>query len=100
MNSKEQIRDYSSVLDAKYGKVGTSERAKFEEEAYSFYTGQLLKDARKQAHVTQAELAERIDSTKSYISRVENGDIIPSVGMFYKLIHALGMRVEIVSSLA
>lgn len=58
MNSKEQIRDYSSVLDAKYGKVGTSERAKFEEEANSFYTGQLLKDARKQAHVTQAELAE------------------------------------------
>ena len=50
-----QIRDYDSVLDAKYGKIGTPERAKFDEAAYSFYTSQLLSDARKEAGVTQAE---------------------------------------------
>ncbi len=64
--------------------------------AYAFYTGQLLHDARKEAKVTQAELAKRINSTKSYISRVENGDIIPSVAKFWEMITSLGMRLEIV----
>lgn len=99
MSTKNQINDYSAVLDAKYGKEGTPERAQFDEEAYSFYTGQILLDARKEAHVTQAELAKRINATKSYISRVENGTINPSAAMFYRIIGALGMRVEVVRTI-
>ena len=91
-----KIVDYDAVLDAKFGKEGTPERARAEEAAYSFYSGQILQDARKEAKVTQAELAKRINSTKSYISRVENGDIIPSVAKFWEMITSLGMRVEIV----
>ena len=56
----------------------------------------LLQEARKEAKVTQAELAERIQATKSYISKIENGAITPSVGVFYRIIAALGMRVEVV----
>ena len=93
---KNMITDISAELDKKYGAPGTAEREKFDEEAYAFYTGQLLQDARKEAKVTQAELAKRINSTKSYISRVENGDIIPSVAKFWEMITSLGMRVEIV----
>ncbi|MDR0763820.1 MAG: hypothetical protein LBF01_04925 [Bacteroidales bacterium] len=33
-----QIRDFDAVLDKRYGKHGTSERAKFDEEAYTFYS--------------------------------------------------------------
>ena len=76
---KKMITDISAELDTKYGAPGTPEREKFDEEAYAFYTGQLLHDARK-----------------SYISRVENGDIIPSVAKFWEMITSLGMRVEIV----
>ena len=90
------IVDYDLVLDAKFGKEGTPERAKAEEAAYSFYSGQILQDARKEAKVTQAELARRTNTTKSYISKVENGIITPSVGMFYRIIAALGLRVEVV----
>jgi hypothetical protein len=36
-----KIRNYSAVLEAKYGAHGTPERAKFDEEAYAFYTGQI-----------------------------------------------------------
>ena len=97
MNTNETtIQDYDAVLDARYGKVGTPERVKFEEEAYAYYTGLILRDARKDAKVSQAELARRTQTTKSYISRIENGVIIPSVAVFYRMIAALGMTVEIV----
>ena len=65
-------------------------------EAYSFYSGQILHDARKEANMTQAELAKRTHTTKSYISKIENGIITPSVGAFYRIISALGMRIEVV----
>ena len=94
-----QIRDYDIVLDTEFGKIGTPERASSIEEAYAFYSGQILHTARKAAGVTQAELAERINSTKSYISKLEKGHINPSAGLFFSIINALGMRVEIVKPL-
>ena len=94
------IVDYSAQLDKTFGKPGTPQRNKFDEDAYNFYTGLLLLEARKEAKVTQAELATRTHTSKSYISRVENGSINPSAGMFYRLIHALGLRVEITKALA
>ena len=96
MSKKEEpIYDVSAELAAEFGTPGTQERAKFDEEAYAFYTGQLLLEARKEAKVTQAELARRTNTTKSYISRVENGDIVPSVAKFWQMISSLGMRIEI-----
>ena len=91
-----KITDYDVVLDAKFGREGTPERAQAEENAYAFYSGQILMDARKEAKMTQVELAERTQTTKSYISKIEKGIITPSVGMFYRIIAALGMRVEVI----
>jgi len=93
------IRDYSAVLEAEYGKHGTPERAKFDEEAYAFYTSQILLDTRKQARLTQAELAQRIGANKSYISRIEKGITVPSVATFYRMVSAMGRSVELVPSL-
>jgi DNA-binding XRE family transcriptional regulator len=91
-----EIRDYDLVLDEKFGKQGSAERAEAEEEARTFYTGQILHDVRKEVKMTQSQLAEKVNVTKSYISRLENGGVVPSASMFYRIIHALGMRVEIV----
>lgn len=94
-----KIIDYDVVLDARFGKEGTIERARAEEAAYSFYSGKILQDARKEAKITQAELAKRTQTTKSYISKIENGVITPSVGLFYRIVAALGMRVEVVKTI-
>ena len=91
-----QIRDYDIVLDNEFGKPGTPERAAAEEQAYAFYSGQIIRQARKGEKVTQSELASRIGSTKSYISKIENGLLSPSVSTFYRIVGALGLRVEIV----
>jgi DNA-binding XRE family transcriptional regulator len=90
-----KIRDYSAVLEAEYGKHGTPERTKFDEEAWAFYTSQILLDARKNARLTQIELAGRIGVDKSYISRIEKGSTVPSVATFYRIVNALGLSVEL-----
>jgi len=100
MNTRDnKINNYSEILDKKYGAEGTVERNAFEQEAYDFYTGMILHQARKEAKVTQEELAKRTGTTKSYISRIENGSIIPSVGVFYRMISTLGMKIEIVKTI-
>ena len=91
-----QLRSYDAVLDAKYGNPGSPERIRFEEEAYSFYFGQALRDTRKEAKVTQQELARRVGTSKSYISKVEHGNILPSIGAYCRLLNALGRDIEIV----
>lgn len=91
-----QIVDYDMVLDAKFGKEGTPERAKAENDAYAFYTGQILLEARKDAKMTQSELAKKVGTNKSYISKIENGLIEPGVGLFLRIINALGLKFDIV----
>lgn len=101
MNTKENmLTDISAELEQEFGTPGTPRRAQFDEEAYAFYTGQILLEARKEAKMTQSELAERINATKSYISRIENGVIIPNVSTFYRIMYALGLRIEIVKPIA
>lgn len=91
-----QIVDYDMVLDAKFGKEGTPERAKAENAAYAFYTGQILLEARKEVKMTQSELAKKVGTNKSYISKIENGLIEPGVGLFLRIINALGLKFDIV----
>lgn len=84
----------SALIDERFGKKGTESRAEAEERAYAFYTGQIIEDARKKAKMSQTELAKRIGSNKGYISRVENGLTEPKVGTFYRIMNALGIRLE------
>ena len=90
------VGSMDAVLDKLYGMVGTPEREEFRKEAYSYCVGQLISDARKQERMTQAELAEKVGTNKSYISRIEKGAIEPGVGLFFRIIDALGLKMEIV----
>ncbi len=94
------LSSVDAVMDEKFGKVGTPERENFRKEAYSYCLGQVIHDARKGEKVTQEELAKRIGASKSYISRIEKGAIDPSVGTYYRIIEALGLRIEIIKPLA
>jgi hypothetical protein len=62
MNAKKNkdFFDVSALIDERFGAKGTPGRTAAEERAYAFYTGQIVEDARKKAHITQAELARRI----------------------------------------
>ena len=84
----------------RFGKVGTPEREAFRKEAYAYCVGQIISDARKREKVTQQELAQRVGTNKSYISRIENGSVEPGAGMFLRILSALGLRFEVSQPLA
>jgi len=55
----------------------------------------LLLKARKEQNITQEELAQRIGTQKSNISRFENGSCNPSLDFLAKVAHALGKELRI-----
>jgi len=59
--------------------------------------GTLLRDARRDAGLDQSTLARRAGTTQTYISRVERGEVSPSVGTMQRLVRAIGL--ELVLSL-
>lgn len=69
----EDASNFDQLLNLKYGVMGTELRNSFEEDSQRFYISEMLKQARKSANLTQTELAQKIGTKKSYISKVENG---------------------------
>ena len=84
--SKNEIISWDSHLDKKYGERGTSSRTDFEVKAHAFVVGEVLKEERAKAHMTQAQLAEKTGTKKSYISRIENGHADIQLSTLYRLI--------------
>ena len=64
-------------FDVKYGKVGSESRVEFQQKAEAYFIAELVKEKRKEANLTQEELASRINVTRTYISKIERavGDI-------------------------
>ncbi len=58
--------------DKHYGLKGTKSRDELENGYENFKLGSLLHEARIEKGLTQAELAEKVGTTKSYISKIEN----------------------------
>lgn len=96
MKKESNVIDIDAIMDERFGVVGSPERNEFRKEAYNYCVGQLIQEARKQERMTQADLAVKLGTNKSYISRVEKGTVEPGVGMFIRMIEALGLRFEIV----
>ena len=91
-----KITTFEQHLEKEYGKKGTSTREKFEAEAMAFRLGELLKEARKEAHLTQEELAQKSGTKKSYISRIESGKSEIQLSTFYRILKiGLGKDLQI-----
>jgi len=95
----EEIRNaknFDELLDIKYGRIGTGKRDAFEEHAQYFVISEMLKEARKEAKITQEQLAEKIGTKKSYISRLENGRCDIQLSTLYRIFEfGLGRRVNL-----
>lgn len=96
---EEAIRNaktFDELLDIKYGKIGFPARDEYEAKANYFVISEMLKEARKEAHLTQEQLADKIGTKKSYISRLENGKADIQVSTLYKIFETgLGRKIRL-----
>jgi len=60
------------LKELNYGKRGTSMREELEAGYDAFKIGALIHDTRIELGMTQEELANKVGTTKSYISKIEN----------------------------
>ncbi len=91
-----KITTFEEHLEKQYGKKGTPVREQFEVEAMAFRLGELLKEARKEARLTQEELAVKTGTKKSYISRIESGKSEIQLSTFYRILKlGLGKDLQI-----
>lgn len=90
------ITDFEDLLKEKYGKKGTPTRDKYEAESLAFRLGVILKEARKQAQITQKELAYKTGTEKNYISRIERGKSDIQISTYQRIIEiGLGKHLNI-----
>ena len=78
----EKLTSFEEHLDRRYGARGSSKREEYEAQSLAFRIGEMLKDERRRAQLTQEELAEKTGTKKSYISRIEKGKAIFSFPLF------------------
>lgn len=57
--------------------------------------GDLVREARRRAGLTQDELAAKAGTTQSAIARLESGRVDPSFGQVLKLLHICGFRLDV-----
>ena len=96
---QEEIRaakNFDELLNIKYGEIGIKQRDDFEERAQYFVISEMLKEARKEAQITQEQLAEKVGTKKSYISRIENGRCDIQLSTLYRIFEfGLGKQINL-----
>ncbi len=92
---KEAMKTYSldEMIDKHVGKVGTPNREAFENELRIDLLGEAIKQARKERHLTQAELGQLVGVKKAQISKLENSLTDARFETIIKVFKALNAKV-------
>lgn len=66
------LKTLTEIKDEYFGKLGTASRDELENGYNDFKIGFMLQEARLKKGLTQQELADKVGTSKSYISKIEN----------------------------
>ncbi len=98
---KNSIKDYSNVtnfdqlLDDEYGELGTPERTEFQRQAQMWIIAEMVKEERKKAKLSQEQLAKKIGTQKSYISRIERASSDIQLSTLFKIFEdGMGLKLN------
>jgi DNA-binding XRE family transcriptional regulator len=90
------ITTLEDFKEKNYGKRGTKERDELEAGFDAFKIGALIHDTRIEMGMTQEQLAEKVGTTKSYISKIENNLKEARISTLQKIIElGFGGRLEL-----
>jgi len=96
MKTTKKIKTYTldELKDKHLGKIGTEKRDKYEYELRLDLLGELIKQTRKERHLTQTELGEMIGVQKSQISRIERNAKNVTLETLLRVFRALKAKVN------
>ena len=94
-NTVKNITTFEQHLEKRYGKSGSIKRTEFEIKAKAFAIGEIIREERHLAHLTQEQLAEKTGTKKSFISRIENTHSDIQLSTLYQLLEiGLGRKLS------
>lgn len=93
-NTKLRIYTLDEAKDKYLGKIGTEKRDKYEYELKLDLLGAMIKQARKERHLTQSQLGEMIGVQKSQISRIESNAKNVTIETILRVFNALKAKVN------
>jgi DNA-binding XRE family transcriptional regulator len=93
---KKEMKKYSldQVKDEFIGKKGTPKRDQYEYDLQMEILGELIKQTRKERHLTQGQLGELIGVQKAQISRLENNTGNVTLSTILKVFTALKAKIK------
>jgi len=91
-----ETKSWKEIKDNVYGSKGTERRDELDRDFESFKIGVLLRKAREDKNLTQAQLAEIVDKKREYISRIENNGSNLTLKTLFDIVEkGLGGKVKI-----
>jgi len=86
----------NDLFDQKYGEKGSKKRSDFEQRSDAYMVAELVKESRKKAHLTQQQLAEKLNVKRTYISKIERASSDVRISTLRKIIEiGLGGKLNI-----
>ena len=83
---KSNVSTLNQLKEKHYGKRGTKKSDELEAGYHNFKLGVMLHEARLEKGLTQKELAEKVGTTKSYISKIENNIKEARISTLHKIV--------------
>ena len=95
MKIRNKLTSFSELIEKEYGPLGNPKRDAFELGFEEFKLGVLIHEARIKQGLTQEQLAEKIGTSKGYISKVENDIKDVRISTLRKIIEGLGGQLNL-----
>lgn len=81
------------LIENEYGKRGTESREDFDAKSRAWYYAEILRDARKNAGMTQQQLADKIGKKREYVALLEKGKTDMQLSTFIMISEAVGLKI-------
>lgn len=92
MNKLKELPTTEDMISKEYGAKGTVSREEFDAKSRAWYYAEILKNARKQAGITQQQLADKIGKKREYVAMLEKGETDMQLSTFLMISEAVGLR--------
>lgn len=93
-NEKVDIFPLEQLKDEALGEIGTPERDKYESELRLELLGEMIKQIRKERHLTQEELGKLVGVQKAQISKLERSTKNARIDTIIKVFNALKTKIN------